>query len=59
MKTAVIEINPDWKAALREGVKGMRQAARSGRIQQFTFSCVKSPTAVLRNQPQALGGWTR
>ena len=38
MKTAVIEINPDWKAALRTGAKGMRQAAKSGRVQQFTFS---------------------
>ena len=38
MKTAVIEINPDWKAALRAGAKGMRQAAKSGRVQQFTFS---------------------
>jgi predicted transcriptional regulator len=38
MKTAVIEINPDWKAALRVGAKGMRQAAKSGRVQQFTFS---------------------
>lgn len=38
MKTAVIEINPDWRAALRAGAKGMRQAVQSGRIQQFTFS---------------------
>ena len=38
MKTAVIEINPDWKAALRTGAKGIRQAAKSGRIQQATFS---------------------
>ncbi len=38
MKTAVIEINPDWKAALRAGAKGIRQAAQSGRAQQFTFS---------------------
>lgn len=38
MKTAVIEINPDWKAALRIGAKGIRQAAKSGRIQQATFS---------------------
>ena len=38
MKTAVIEINPDWKAALRVGAKGIRQAAKSGRVQQFTFS---------------------
>ena len=38
MKIAVIEINPDWKAALRAGAKGMRQAAKSGRVQQFTFS---------------------
>jgi predicted transcriptional regulator len=38
MKTAVIEINPDWKAALRAGAKGVRQAAKSGRVQQFTFS---------------------
>jgi len=38
MKTAVIEINPDWKAALKTGAKGIRQAARSGRAQQATFS---------------------
>jgi predicted transcriptional regulator len=38
MKTAVIEINPDWKAALRTGAKGIRQAAKSGRVQQATFS---------------------
>lgn len=38
MKTAVLEINPDWKAALRTGAKGMRQAAKSGRVQQATFS---------------------
>lgn len=38
MKTAVIEINPDWKAALRTGAKGVHQAAKSGRVQQFTFS---------------------
>jgi predicted transcriptional regulator len=38
MKTAVIEINPDWKAALKAGAKGIRQAAQSGRVQQFTFS---------------------
>lgn len=38
MKTAVIEINPDWKAALNAGAKGIRQAAKSGRVQQFTFS---------------------
>ncbi len=38
MKAAVIEINPDWKAALRAGAKGIRQAAKSGRVQQFTFS---------------------
>src|SRR4030042_5718145 len=38
MKTAVIEINPDWKAALRAGAKAIRQAAKSGRAQQFTFS---------------------
>jgi predicted transcriptional regulator len=38
MKTAIIEINPDWKAALKAGAKGIRQAARSGRLQQFTFS---------------------
>jgi predicted transcriptional regulator len=38
MKTAVIEINPDWKAALRTGAKGMRQAVKSGRVQQATFS---------------------
>jgi hypothetical protein len=38
MKDAVIEINPDWKAALRAGAKGIRQAAQSGCVQQFTFS---------------------
>jgi predicted transcriptional regulator len=38
MKTAVIEINPDWKAALRTGAKGIRQAAKSGRTQTATFS---------------------
>jgi predicted transcriptional regulator len=38
MKTAVIEINPDWKTALRTGAKGIRQAAKSGRVQQATFS---------------------
>jgi len=38
MKTAVLAINPDWKAALRTGAKGMRQAAKSGRAQQATFS---------------------
>jgi hypothetical protein len=38
MKTAVIEINPDWRAALRAGANGIRQAAQSGRVQQFTFS---------------------
>lgn len=38
MKTAVIEINSDWKAALRTGAKGIRQAVKSGRIQQATFT---------------------
>lgn len=38
MKTAVIEINPDWKAALKAGAKGIKQATRSGRTQQATFS---------------------
>ena len=38
MKTAVIEINPDWKAALKTGAKGIRQAAKYGRTQQATFS---------------------
>lgn len=38
MKTAVIEINPEWKAALKAGAKGIRQAAKSGRVQQATFS---------------------
>ena len=38
MKMAVIEINPDWKAALKTGAKGIRQAAKSGRTQQATFS---------------------
>ena len=38
MKTAVIEINPNWKAVLKAGANGMRQAAKSGRVQQFTFS---------------------
>ena len=38
MKIAVIEINPDWKAALKAGAKGMRQAAKSGRVQQASFS---------------------
>lgn len=38
MKTAVIEINSDWKAALKAGAKGVRQAAKSGRAQQATFS---------------------
>jgi predicted transcriptional regulator len=38
MKTAVIEINPDWKAALRVGAKGILRASKSGRVQQFTFS---------------------
>ena len=38
MKTAIIEINPDWKAALKAGAKGIRQAAKSGRVQQATFS---------------------
>jgi len=38
VKTAVIEINPDWKAALSTGAKGIRQAAKSGRTQQATFS---------------------
>ena len=33
MKAAIIEINPDWKAALKAGAKGIRQAARSGRTQ--------------------------
>lgn len=30
MKIAIIEINPDWKSALRAGEKGIRQAAQSG-----------------------------
>jgi predicted transcriptional regulator len=38
MKTALIEINPDWRAALRTGARGFRQAAKSGRTQQATFS---------------------
>lgn len=38
MNTAIIEINPDWKAALKAGAKGIRQAAQSGRAQQSTFS---------------------
>ena len=38
MKTAVIEINPDWKAVLRTGVKGIRQAAKSRRTQQASFN---------------------
>lgn len=38
MKTAIIEINPAWKAALKAGAKGIRQAAQSGRAQQSTFS---------------------
>lgn len=38
MKTAIIEINPDWKAALKKGAIGIRQAAKSGRAQQSTFS---------------------
>ena len=38
MKTTVIEINTDWKGALGTGVTGMRQAAKSGRPQQATFS---------------------
>lgn len=38
MKIAVIEVNSDWKAALRTGTKGIRQAAKSGRTQQATFS---------------------
>jgi len=38
MKTAVIEINPDWKAALKACAKGIRRAAQSGRTQQATFS---------------------
>ena len=38
MKTAVIEINSDWKAALKTGATGIRRAAKSGRIQQATFS---------------------
>lgn len=37
MKTA-IEINPGWNAALEAGAKGLRQAAKSGRVQQATFS---------------------
>lgn len=45
MKAADIEINPDWKATLRAGAKGMRQAAKSDRVQQFTFSDV-SPELV-------------
>ena len=38
MKTAIIEINPDWKAALKKGAIGIRQAAKFGRAQQSTFS---------------------
>ena len=55
MKTAVIEINPDWKAALRTGAKGIRQAAKSGRSQQATFSYASPELLFSEISPQALG----
>lgn len=55
MKTAVIEINPDWKAALRAGAKGMRQAAQSGCAQQFTFSYASTELLFSEISPKRWG----
>jgi predicted transcriptional regulator len=55
MKTAVIEIDADWKATLRAGAKGMRQAARSGRTRQFTFSYASSELLFSEISPKRWG----
>lgn len=55
MKTAVIEINPEWKAALRSGAKGIRQATQSDRTQQFTFSYVSPELLFSEISPKRWG----
>lgn len=55
MKTAVIEINPDWKAALKAGAKGMRQAAKSRRVQQATFSYASTELLFSEISPKRWG----
>ena len=55
MKTAVIEINRDWKAVLRTGAKGIRQAAKSGRTQQASFSYASSELLFSEISPKRWG----
>ena len=57
MKTAVIEINPDWKAALKAGAKGISQAAKSGRVQHSRSATPAPNYCFLKSAPSAGACW--